>query len=151
MESKKYPNPPELRIVGYSSHECVYRKMWEKEAESDGVTVNELLANSEFVGIDEDGGEIEVPMDDVYAGMRALGCWGWVDTGNYVIHAWAENDADPLQIMHFLAHEIGHVTGTPDADDFEEEMRAEQYGYVAKLAYKLFVERGDQPHEVRDA
>lgn len=151
MESNKYPKPPELSIVWYQTPEIVYSKMWEKEANSEGVTVAELLDGTGFVGADEFGNEVEVPMEDVYEGMRALGCWGWVDTENNIIHAWAEKDADPAQIMHFLAHEIGHVTSSPDEDDFEEEMRAEQYGHVAKLAYKLFSERESMPDEVRDS
>lgn len=149
MESEKYPNPPELNIIWYSSPEETYRKMWESAAHEEGISVDELLSGSGFMGIDENGNDVDIPMEDVYAGMRSLGCWGWVDTEKLIIHSWAEKNTDPMQIMHFLGHEIGHVTGAADEDDFEEEMRAEQYGHVAKLAYKLFSERVSNAWKVK--
>jgi hypothetical protein len=141
MGVAKYPLPPELKIVWYSTPEEAYGKMWEPAAQEEDMTVDELVAASAFMGIDQNGKDIELSSEDAFAGMHALGCWGWVDTDLNIIHAWSSPDADPAMVMHFLAHEIAHATGTADDDDFQEEMRAEQYGHVARLAFKLFSDR----------
>ena len=137
-----WPRPPELTITWYDSPEEVHRSLWSEAAAEYGVPVDELLQGTEVGALDENGQEVSVTQEQVLEGMRAMGCWGWVDTEQNVIHAWMAPDADPELVAHFLAHEIGHVTGHPDPDDFQEEMRAEQFGYVASQALRLLREAG---------
>lgn len=138
------PNPPELMIRWYSSPEEVHRLMWEPSAIEVGLTYEQMLEEGEVCGEDEHGNEVVIPAGAEFAGMRKQGCWAFVDTLNDCIHAWADPKANPAMVLHMLAHEIGHATGTPCADPFEEEMRAEQFGRVAKLAYK-FLKAKDRP------
>ncbi|MFM5440148.1 hypothetical protein ACET9K_11905 [Aeromonas enteropelogenes] len=133
----RYAPPPELSIVWYSDPVDVHRELWRSAAEENGMTVDELLDSSEFMGLDIDGNEISVSNQQAFEGMAEMGCWGWVDTESNTIHAWADKDADPEMVLHMLAHEIGHVTGVPDSDPLQEEMRAEQFGFVAKLALRM--------------
>lgn len=135
-----WPIPPELTITWYASPEEVHGSLWSEAAAEHGVTVEELLQGTEVGALDENGQEVSVSQEQVLEGMRAMGCWGWVDTELKVIHAWMAPDADPGLVAHFLAHEIGHVTGHPDPDDFQEEMRAEQFGHVASQALRLLRE-----------
>lgn len=134
------PRPPELAMVWYDTPEAVHESLWLDEANEQGVTVKELLAGSEAGGLDQNGCEISFSNEEMLAGMRAMGCWGWVDTEENVIHAWVDAEVDPGMVAHFLAHEIGHVTGTPDPDPFLEEMRAEQFGFVTSQALRLMQE-----------
>lgn len=129
--------PPDIHITWYDNPIDVHRELWRSAAEENGMTVDELLAKSEFSGLDDKGNEISISKERAFDGMAAMGCWGWVDTERNIIHAWADKDTDPESIIHMLAHEIGHATGHPDNDQFQEEMRAEQFGMVARLALKL--------------
>ncbi|WCH25216.1 hypothetical protein [Aeromonas salmonicida] len=127
-------------MIWYDTPEAVHESLWLDEANEQGMTVKELLAGSEAGGLDKNGCEISFSHEEMLAGMRAMGCWGWVDTEENVIHAWVDAEVDPCMVAHFLAHEIGHVTGTPDPDPFLEEMRAEQFGFVTSQALRLMLE-----------
>lgn len=132
-----WPMPPDLTITWYASAEAVHRALWTDAAAEHGMTVDELLNTCEAGGIDSDGHDISFSHQEVMEGIKSMGCWGWVDTELNVIHAWKGEGVSPDMLIHFLAHEIGHITGTPDPDPFQEEMRAEQFGYVASLAMRL--------------
>lgn len=138
------PNPPEMSIRWYESPEAVHRAMWEPVAIGEGMTYDELLAESESCGLDEHGKEVVLEPGADIDGMRLQGCWAFVDTLNNCIHAWSAPDADRGRVLHMLAHEIGHVTGTQHPDGLQEEMRAEQFGRVAALAYSMLLDK-DRP------
>lgn len=131
------PNPPAMSIIWYDSPEEVHRVMWEPLAIAEGMTYDEMMAESEVCGEDEHGNEVVIPPGAEFEGMRAQGCWAFVDTMTNTIHAWAAQDADRGMVLHMLAHEVGHVTGEPHEDPLQEELRAEQFGRVAALAYSL--------------
>lgn len=143
------PNPPSLSIIWHDSPESVYRAMWEQAAIEAGVSYEELIEGSN-VGETEDGEVFEFTHEQAIEGMRTQGCWGFVDTKTNTINAWAADDVDAPTALHFLAHEIGHVTGEQLDDDMQEEMRAEQFGRVAVLAYRMWCEKNNdapQPAE----
>ena len=96
-----------------------------------------MIDDSVSCGEDENGNEIEFTHEQEIAGMRQQGCWAFVDARSNIIHAWADESASREFVLHMLAHEIGHITGDAHTDDFQEEMRAEQFGRVAKAAYGL--------------
>ena len=131
------PQPPTVAITWHDSPESVHRAMWEESAVAAGMTYEQMLAESVACGEDEHGNEIEFSHEQELAGIRQQGCWGFVDARTNMIHAWASDSAPREFILHMLAHEIGHVTDEPHPDELQEEMRAEQFGRVAKLAYEL--------------
>lgn len=137
------PNPPKMAVVWYARPEDVHRAMWEPSAIDAGMTYEEMLAESVGCGQTEGGEEVEFTHEQELAGMYAQGCWAFVDNTN-TIHAWAAQDADTALVVHMLAHEIGHATGTEHPDELQEEMRAEQFGRVAALAYELVQQRKPQ-------
>ena len=115
--------------------------MWEEVAVAEGMTYEQLIAESEGEGETETGETVSFTHKQELAGMRGQGCWAFVDTRNNTIHAWADEATPRELVLHMLAHEIGHITGEPHPDDMQEEMRAEQFGRVAKMAYGLLPAR----------
>jgi hypothetical protein len=140
------PHPPALSIVWYPSPEAAHRSMWEPVAIAEGMSYDELC-QCQGGGITADGEEVEVSYEDEITGMKLAGAWGWVELDRHIIHAWADHQADPARVIHMLAHEIGHVTGQPHPDPLQEEMRAEQFGNAARLAYSLLQQRQEARHD----
>lgn len=131
------PEPPTVAVTWHDSPESVHRAMWEESAVAEGMTYDQMIDESVSCGEDEHGNEIEFTHEQEIAGMRQQGCWAFVDARSNMIHAWADESAPREFVLHMLAHEIGHVTGDAHTDDFQEEMRAEQFGRVARAAYRL--------------
>ena len=131
------PQPPTVAITWHDSPESVHRAMWEESAVAAGMTYAQMVDESVSCGEDEHGNEIEFTHEQEIAGMRRQGCWAFVDARSNMIHAWADESASREFVLHMLAHEIGHITGDAHTDDFQEEMRAEQFGRVARAAYRL--------------
>lgn len=129
-----------MNIVWYGTAEEVNAAFWRPVAEAEGIALEELLASPQ-TGLDGDGNEVELALGADIEGMKLQGCWGFMDTETQTIHAWAAHDADPANVLHMLAHEIGHATGTPDPDDLLEELRADTYGKVARQAFELMQAR----------
>ena len=135
------PQPPTVSVTWHESPESVHRAMWEEVAVAEGMTYEQLIAESEGEGETETGETVAFTHEQELAGMRGQGCWAFVDTRNNTIHAWADEATPRELVLHMLAHEIGHITGEPHPDDMQEEMRAEQFGRVAKMAYGLLPAR----------
>ena len=131
------PQPPTVAITWHDSPESVHRAMWEESAVAEGMTYDQMIGESVSCGEDEHGNEIEFTHEQEIAGMRQQGCWAFVDARSNIIHAWADESASREFVLHMLAHEIGHITGDAHTDYLQEEMRAEQFGRVAKAAYRL--------------
>lgn len=96
----------------------------------------EDLKGSKIGGLTGSEEEIDLDYGVAREALLEQGYWGWVDK-NKTIHYWCEKEPSFEELIHFFAHEIGHETGTPDQDEFQEEMRAEGYGRTATLAYKF--------------
>ena len=135
------PQPPTVSVTWHESPESVHRAMWEEVAVAEGMTYEQLIAESEGEGETETGETVAFTHEQELAGMRGQGCWAFVDTRNNTIHAWADEATPRELVLHMLAHEIGHITGEPHPDHMQEEMRAEQFGRVAKMAYGLLPAR----------
>lgn len=96
----------------------------------------EEFKKSDFGGLDQDQKELKITYEQQVDGIKSMGYWGWVSEDK-VIHYWVGKKVPIEELIHFMAHEIGHRTGIPIKDDFQEEMRAEGYGEAATLAYKF--------------
>lgn len=131
------PEPPTVAVTWHDSPESVHRAMWEESAVAAGMTYEQMVDESVSCGEDEHGNEIEFTHEQEIAGMRQQGCWAFVDARSNIIRARADESASREFVLHMLAHEIGHITGDAHTDYFQEEMRAEQFGRVAKAAYRL--------------
>lgn len=129
-----------MKITWYDTAEAVNAAYWRPVAEAEGIPLDELLASPQS-GMDENGMEVELPPGSDVEGIKLQGCWGFIDMHTMTIHAWAAPDADPANVVHMLAHEIGHATGKPCADDLQEELRADTYGQVARQAFELMQAR----------
>lgn len=133
-----------VHIIWHDCPEAVDAAYWRPACEAEGVTLEELRGGMS-TGVDEDGNEIEITQEQTLQAMRSMGFWGFVDTTTRTIHAWADPATPDNAIMEFLGHEIGHITGQPDASDWEEEMRADQYGSLVKMAHSLLLTRPAAP------
>lgn len=120
---KKYDTIEEIVISAFSSEE------------EEPVSIEELK-EARVGGWNSNHEEVEFSFEDQKKGIEEQGHWGWVDEQN-TIHYWIGKEVPLEELIHFFAHEIGHRTGTSLEDDFEEEMRAEDFGSVATMAYKL--------------
>lgn len=138
--SQDYSLPPALGIQWYPTFEAVEHAYWAPVAEAEGIPYEDLL-EAENGGLDEHGNEVTYTREQMLEGMKRSGCWAFADTNTNTIHAWADASAEPQLVVHMLAHEVGHLTGTPDPDEFQDEMRAEQFGAVAAQAFALFSQR----------
>lgn len=118
---KKYSSVDEILLASFQS--------------DDEITIEDLK-DSVVVGLDQNENELEFSYEQQKNGIIEQGYWGWVDE-NKVIHFWIGKELSMEELIHFFAHEIGHRTGEPDKDDFQEEMRAEGYGRTATLAYEF--------------
>lgn len=125
-------------ITWHPSPEALHRAMWGPIAEAEGMDYEALLAESSGVAaFTATGEEVHVTHEEEMDAIRMMGVWGFSDANAKHIHAWAAPDTPRIKVLHMLAHEIGHLTGTPDEDDLKEEMRAEAFGQVAALAFGL--------------
>ena len=96
----------------------------------------EEFKKSDFGGLDQDEKELKFTYEQHKEGIEFAGLWGWISEDK-VIHYWVGKVIPMEELIHFLAHEIGHRTGIPIKDNYKEEMRAEGYGHAATLAYKF--------------
>lgn len=96
----------------------------------------EEFKKSDFGGLDQNQKEVKFTYEQQKEGIEFAGLWGWISEDK-VIHYWVGKVIPMEELIHFLAHEIGHRTGIPIKDNYKEEMRAEGYGHAATLAYKF--------------
>lgn len=119
---KRYDNLDEVILAVYQDDE-------------NSLTLEDLK-ESIITGLDSNEQEVSFDYETQKAGIETQGVWGWIDKDK-VIHYWLGKDLPIEELIHFLAHEIGHETGEPNEDHLQEEMRAEDFGYVATQAYEF--------------
>lgn len=126
-----------LGITWYPTPDAVFYSMWEQAFNAEGIPTSEI-ADTSVIGVNSATGEDEaLSVDEAIQGMKDQGMWGYIDTEARMIHAWADPGTAPGAILHMLAHEVGHITGEPAADEVEEERRADAFGAVAAEAFRL--------------
>ena len=130
-----------LGIVWHTTPENVFYAMWEAACLAEGITAAEFPATTVIGVSSQTGDEEAMTVEQVVTNIRDMGMWGFVDTETRTIHAWADPAASPGDVLHMLAHEVGHVTGEPDEDEEAEEIRADTFAAVAAEAYRLLSSR----------
>lgn len=118
-------------------------KKYEKIADifASSIEADELeedLSNYYIEGVDVDNELHTIAYEQWEEGIKEQGIWGFVD-GDNVIHYWVGKELTTEELIHFFAHEIGHNTGKQHKDFLKEELRAESYALVAKLAYQMAI------------
>lgn len=91
---------------------------------------------AEVGGFDGKGGEYHLSLDEMIANITENGCWGFCGDKNS-IHVWHSKDVDLKTLIHFFAHERGHILRPHHKDEEKEEMKAERYGDTAVFAYEV--------------
>lgn len=132
-----------VEVVWHKTPRDVQNAFWMPAAKDAGLSVDELLDDGEYVGIDSEGNEIVMTREDTERSIADMGLWGFADTSSRKIHLWASQDTDDISIAELIAHEIGHLTGVPVKDDINEEMRADQYASVAVETMRILRSRKD--------
>lgn len=87
-------------------------------------------------GFDGEGGEYSLSVDEFIKNVSSFGCWGFCE-GNENIHIWYDEKVELKSLIHFLAHEKGHMNRPHHKDKEREEMKAELYGNTAVFAFEI--------------
>lgn len=133
-------NASPLKITWYDSAKAVHDAMWAQALASEGVLpdeVDDVTFNAETVS----GEVVTMTEAELLQALEDQGMWGFFDQVTRTIHAWASPTADPADVLHMIAHEIGHATGEQADDDLEEEQRADAFGVVAAEAFRMLATR----------
>lgn len=113
----------------------------------------ELDECASFGGIDDEGNEREISVEDVIASIKINRFWGFADSKQQKIHVWIDDVAPPekKQLVAFLAHERAHLLQPDDSEEFknlskeqkmafikesDDEFEADVFGEVAAFAYE---------------
>lgn len=138
----------DVKIVWYDSPEAVDRAMWEPIALAEGLTYDDVKESTCECTTLDGGEEVTISQPDAIGAIRQQGCWAFVDTKTQTIHAWADPKTPAATVIHMLGHELGHITGQPHEDLYQEERRAEEFGAVAAKAFELW-SQSDKTKEVK--
>lgn len=133
----------EISIVWHVTAESLEQAFWKPMLDDENLTFDEFSKLPQG-GETERGEVVDLSYDDVIAAMKDRGCHGFVNENTRTIHAWVGTTTSKATVISMLAHEIGHLVGTPCQDPTEEEQRAEQFGMVAKMAHEFLEKRGLQ-------
>lgn len=125
-----------IKMTWYDTPQEVHRAMWTPVALEEGMSYEDICETLGG-GTDADGNIVEITYEKEMAAIREMGVWGFADTLDRHIHAWADPSTPRETVIYMLAHEIAHLAGTPSEDDVQEELRAESYGAVAAQAFSL--------------
>lgn len=124
-----------MKLVRYESPELLLGAF---ASTPDEVNTFEDIADMTAQNLD--GDEVICSPTEMVESIRKMGMWGFADAES-TVHFWVDPNASPADVMFFLGHEIGHLSGTAlpqvgKPEDIAEEQRADEYGNAAKLAYQ---------------
>lgn len=83
-----------------------------------------------YEGFQAVGGDaIALTKEQILTAVKGQGRWAFAETDTREIHYWSDPSRTSAAGLAFLlGHEVGHLTGKEDPDDWEEEVRADTYG-----------------------
>lgn len=112
------------------------------------ITIEDVRRDEGAGFMDDKGNETTMTWKEQEESYNRMGYWGFISDDN-VINFWIKKDYKiPFEdLLFFLGHEMGHnmIGGTKPTESYydnaaihtKEEERADEYGEVAKLAYKF--------------
>jgi hypothetical protein len=131
----------EPTLIRYATPEEVFAHMWS----GDDVNPDDLR-DASFPMLRKDGSEVEMTHAEVIESLTRMGCWAHADVLNNAIHVWI-GDAPVALVVEMIGHELGHLSDlgrdprtltAGDAEiDLAEERRADMFGDIAAMAYRL--------------
>jgi hypothetical protein len=139
-------NKKEFSLKQYSTIEELECASWDNE-----ITIKDLYSEANSAGtVDNNGNEEEMSWAHLKKCYEEAGYWGFIDSRDNTIHFWIKQDY-PItmeELLFFFGHEMGHQMNgglKPTEEEyndnaeahFKEEDRADEYGYVAKMAYEF--------------
>jgi uncharacterized protein YjaZ len=84
---------------------------------------------------DEDGKRHRMRHKTALKNIKKRGTWGFIDDKK-LIHCWVSSKAKFENVIQLFAHELGHRQ-KPWHNRRLEEIKANKYGSVAKMAYQI--------------
>lgn len=132
---------PAVSVQWHDTARSLYFAHMRPMADDAGMTVEQMLAEGEIVGEDHQGNEIKMDESQVLESIEAMGLWGFADSVTNTIHLWAAPQTSLRLVAELVGHELGHLTGQQLADDFKEEMRADQFAAVAVMTFDILSKR----------
>ncbi len=141
-----------LQYFRHPSAAEIEEAYWRWVVTSEGDTFDGLDGGM-ITGECSDGSTVEWTVAEEIEHIEAQGMWGYYDEDAAAIHYWIAADVTDIgALVHFFAHELGHrlfhVVGTaPEHEDpgLAEELRCEDIGHIAALAYELAVKALQEP------
>lgn len=118
-----------LKVIKHDTIESLQSVFWE-------VPINEL----DKLQIEAEtnlGNETLISSSMQKSQIENVGYWGFAIFDANEIHYWAKNNVPKRDLIFFFAHELGHIVGTADKDDWQEELRADSYAAVALKTLEL--------------
>lgn len=134
-----YAQPTAINVAWHDSPEAIHRAYWEPLCQREQLPYEELFSRMTIEAGDNGIGDIvgNTPAQ-VVAGIREQGCWAFTDYHNRMVHIWDGGTVDQGMIMQMIASEVAHLTPDRWRDEQLEELRVEQFGYVANIALQAF-------------
>ena len=137
---------PEFSVARHTVIEELFESLFEGAPNRDGDIGDKI--GVEFATVDHEGEVGTMGIDEAIEGIKKTGIFGFVDEAGRVIHVWFDKEKISFEyLVFFFGHEIGHTVkelDVPDGYDFDEEtkvayleeMRADEYAFAAKEAYR---------------
>ena len=123
----------DVTIIIYETPEKALMAMFE---------VNNPKDVANMGGVDEHGNEVEYSLAQAVDGIIRTGVWGFCKPSDNTVHAWIGTGAKVMDVVSFLAHEMGHLQPPSHEDDMEEEQKAIWYEVVGRKAFETAIASG---------
>lgn len=136
-----YGKPQQLNVAWHDSPETIHRARWEGTALAHGIPYEELFSRMTIEAGDNGIGDIvgNTP-EQMIKGIRDQGCWAFVDYDTRTLHLWVGPTAPQDMAIQMIASELAHLTPDRWTNEQLDELRIEQFGYVANIAYQIFMD-----------
>lgn len=136
-----YGKPGQLNVAWHDSPETIHRARWESVAQANGIAYEELFSRMTIEAGDNGMGDVvgNTP-EQVIKGIRDQGCWAFVDYNDRTLHLWVGPDAPQDMVIQMIASELAHLTPDRWLNEQLDELRIEQFGYVANIAFQIFTD-----------
>jgi hypothetical protein len=112
-----------LKVIKHNTIESLQSVFWE--------TTIDKLKDLQIEADTNNGNVVKMDAATEKSQIENNGYWGFAITDKNEIHYWAKPDVNKADLISFFAHELGHIVGTADKDDWQEELRADSYAVVA--------------------